>query len=46
VSEADVDNRVRARAFEFLRQQTDLHGEILSRAVLSQGFEIARRRGR
>ena len=44
MSEADVDDRVRARAFEFLRQQRDLHGEILSHAVLLQGFEFDGRR--
>ena len=44
MSEANVDDRVRARAFEFLRQQTELHGEILSHAVLSQGFEFDGRR--
>ena len=42
--EADVDDRVRARAFEFLRQQRELHGEILSHAVLLQGFEFDGRR--
>jgi putative restriction endonuclease len=44
VSAADVDDRVRARAFDFLRQQTELHGEILSHAVLSKGFEFEGRR--
>lgn len=44
MSEADIDERVRARAFEFLRQQTELHGEILSHAVLRQGFELDGRR--
>jgi putative restriction endonuclease len=44
VSEAHIDDRVRARAFGFLRRQTDLHGEILSHAVLLQGFEFEGRR--
>ncbi|MBI1960230.1 MAG: hypothetical protein HYY95_14205 [Candidatus Rokubacteria bacterium] len=44
MSEADVDDRVRTRAFEFLRQQTDQHGEILSPAALSKGFEFDGRR--
>jgi putative restriction endonuclease len=42
--DADLDGRVRARAFEFLRQQRDLHGEVLSHSVLSRGFEFDGRR--
>ncbi len=44
MSDADLDGRVRARAFEFLRQQRDLHGEVLSHSVLSQGFVFDGRR--
>jgi putative restriction endonuclease len=36
--EADLDGRVRARAFEFLREQTALHGEVLPHSVLTGGF--------
>ncbi|HEU5209891.1 MAG TPA: HNH endonuclease [Longimicrobiales bacterium] len=35
-----LDAAVRAAAFEFLRTQTALHGEILSRDVLSAGFQF------
>lgn len=39
--ESDLDARVRARAFQFLREQTDLHGdEVLPREVLAKGFEF------
>lgn len=34
----DRDGRVRAAAFEFLAEQTRLHGEVLPREVLSRGF--------
>lgn len=34
----DIDARVRSAAFEFLREQTALHGEVLPFAVLTRGF--------
>lgn len=34
----DLDGRVRMAAFGFLEQQTDLHGEVLSREILATGF--------
>jgi putative restriction endonuclease len=36
----DIDARVRARALEFLREQTGLHGEVLPFAILKQGFQF------
>ncbi len=39
-----LDAAVRAAAFEFLRTQTAVHGEILSRDVLSAGFQFDGRR--
>ena len=35
---ADLDQRVRLGAFEFLDQQRQLHGETLPREVLAKGF--------
>ncbi len=41
MADADLDSRVRARTFQFLREQTDLHGdEVLPRDVLAKGFEF------
>lgn len=41
MAEADLDIRIRARAFQFLREQTGLHGdEVLLREVLAKGFEF------
>ncbi len=41
MAEADLDSRVRARAFEFLKEQTELHGdEVLPWGVLVKGFEF------
>jgi hypothetical protein len=34
----EVDSRVRLRAFDFLAEQTSLHGDILPRDVLAAGF--------
>ena len=39
-TEAEIDTQVRAAAFEFLRAQTQLHGEVLTFALLSSGFEF------
>jgi len=38
VATSDRDTRVRAAAFEFLEEQTRLHGEVLPRELLSRGF--------
>lgn len=35
---ADVDHRVRLAAFQWLRAQVDVHGEVLPRSVLAEGF--------
>ena len=41
MADADLDSRVRARAFQFLREQTELHGdEVLPREALAKGFEF------
>ncbi len=39
-----LDREVRIRAFEFLAEQTQIHGEVLSWAQLLQGFECRGRR--
>jgi len=45
MTEADLDSRVRARAFQFLKEQTELHGdEVLPREVLAKGFEFEGKR--
>lgn len=36
----ELDSRVRAAAFQWLGQQRELHGEILSRSVLAEGFQF------
>ncbi len=36
----DLDLRVRLAAFQWLRAQMDVYGELLPRAVLAQGFEF------
>jgi len=38
LAEADLDSRVRAQAFEFLRDQTALHGEVLPYSILVGGY--------
>lgn len=40
------DLKVRLAAFEWLRSQVDLHGEVLPRALLSAGFEFQEERVR
>ena len=35
---SDLDGRIRVAAFEFLAEQTRLHGEVLPRETLSRGF--------
>ncbi len=36
-SAGDLDRRVRLAAFRFLTEQTELHGEVLSRSLLTTG---------
>jgi putative restriction endonuclease len=36
----DVDRAVRLRAFDFLTEQTSLHGDVLAWGILSKGFTI------
>lgn len=43
-SEADLDRQVRLAAFEFLAQQTQLHGEVLPRKILEIGFTLGGKR--
>jgi putative restriction endonuclease len=38
--EEDLDRRVRVAAFQWLRSQAEVHGEILSRSILAEGFEF------
>jgi putative restriction endonuclease len=38
--DGELDARVRSGAFEFLREQTALHGEVLPFATLTQGFQF------
>jgi putative restriction endonuclease len=44
MSEADLDTRVRAQAFQFLTEQTRLHGEVVPRNLLERGFDFEGRR--
>lgn len=44
MSEADLDTRVRAHAFQFLTEQTRLHGTVLPRDLLERGFDFEGRR--
>jgi hypothetical protein len=37
MSEADLDTRVRTQAFQFLTEQTRLHGEVVPRDLLERG---------
>ncbi len=37
-ADLDLDTRVRVRAFEFLREHTELHGTELPRELLARGF--------
>lgn len=38
IGEEDLDHQVRRAAFEFLAQKTQVHGEVLPRTLLAQGF--------
>jgi putative restriction endonuclease len=40
VDAVDRDRSVRLFAFDWLRQKIDMHGEVLPRALLQQGFEF------
>lgn len=40
----EIDQRVRAAAFEFLRLQTQVHGETVPKTVLAEGFQFDGRR--
>jgi len=40
----DLDSRVRLRAFDFLREQTEIHGDSLRREILAAGFTFDGRR--
>lgn len=44
MSEADLDSRVRTQAFQFLTEQTRLHGEVVPRDLLERGFDLEGRR--
>jgi putative restriction endonuclease len=44
MSEADLDTRVRTQAFQFLTEQTRLHGEVVPRDLLERGFDFEGRR--
>jgi putative restriction endonuclease len=44
MSEADLDTRVRAQAFQFLTELTRLHGEVVPRDLLERGFDFEGRR--
>jgi len=40
----ELDQRVRLAAFQWLRAQMDVHGEVLSRSILAEGFVLDSRR--
>ena len=44
MSGADLDTRVRTQAFQFLTEQTRLHGEVVPRDLLERGFDFEGRR--
>jgi putative restriction endonuclease len=44
VNPEDVDHRVRLATFAFLSEQTQIHGEVLSRKTLAEGFTFEQRR--
>ena len=44
MSEADLDTRVRTQAFQFLTEQTRLHGEVIPRDLLERVFDLEGRR--
>ena len=40
----DLDQRVRIAAFNWLDEQVGIHGDVLPRSILSQGFEFENQR--
>ena len=42
--EKDIDSQIRNLAFDFLKIQTNIHGEVLARRILEIGFEFQGRR--
>ena len=38
----DLDQRVRIAAFNWLDEQVGIHGDVLPRSILSQGFEFVK----
>ena len=36
----DIDQRVRIAAFNWLDEQVSIHGDVLPRSILAQGFEF------
>ena len=40
----DIDHRVRIAAFNWLDEQVSIHGDVLARSILAQGFEFERQR--
>ena len=40
----ELDHRVRLAAFQWLRAQMDVHGEVLPRSILAEGFAFEERR--
>jgi putative restriction endonuclease len=36
----DIDQRVRIAAFNWLDEQVNIHGDVLPRSILAQGFEF------
>ena len=41
---ADIDQRVRIAALNWLDEQVGIHGDVLPRSILSQGFEFENQR--
>jgi putative restriction endonuclease len=41
---SELDQRVRLAAFQWLRAQMDVHGEVLPRSILAEGFVFDGRR--
>jgi putative restriction endonuclease len=40
----DLDQRVRLAAFKWLEEQVRIHGDVLPRSILSEGFEFENQR--
>ncbi len=41
---ANLDQKVRIAAFNWLDEQVGIHGDVLPRSILAQGFEFERQR--